>query len=54
MLFVIVATGNHFFFDALAGGLVVAAGWLVAGALVHAPLPATPAPGTGEHASAAA
>lgn len=54
MLFVIVATGNHFFFDALAGGLVVAAGWLVAGALVHAPLPATPTPGTGEHAAAAA
>ena len=30
MLFVIVATGNHFFFDAAAGGIVVAAGYLVA------------------------
>ena len=34
MLLVIVATGNHFFVDALLGGLVVAAGWLVARALV--------------------
>jgi PAP2 superfamily len=33
MLFVIVATGNHFFFDALAGGLVVAAAAAVARAL---------------------
>ena len=31
MLLVIVATGNHFFFDALAGGLVIALGWWVAG-----------------------
>lgn len=29
MLFVIVATGNHFLFDAAAGGLVVAIAWLV-------------------------
>jgi hypothetical protein len=34
MLFIIVATGNHFFFDAAAGGLVVLAGWLVSKALV--------------------
>lgn len=34
MLYVIVATGNHFFVDAALGGLVVAAGWLVARALV--------------------
>lgn len=27
MLYVIVATGNHFFLDALAGGAVVALGW---------------------------
>lgn len=37
MLFIIVATGNHFFFDALAGGLTVALGWLAARALVTAP-----------------
>jgi len=30
MLFTIVATGNHFFFDAAAGGLVVVASFLVA------------------------
>jgi hypothetical protein len=30
MLFIIVATGNHFVFDAAAGGLVTLAGWLVA------------------------
>jgi hypothetical protein len=34
MLFVIVATGNHFLFDAVAGGLVTIAGWLVARALM--------------------
>jgi hypothetical protein len=39
MLFIIVATGNHFLFDAAAGGLVVAAGWLGARALVAAPAP---------------
>jgi hypothetical protein len=33
MLLIIVATGNHFLFDAVAGGLVVAAGWLVASRL---------------------
>ena len=33
MLLIIVATGNHFLFDAAAGGLVVAAGWLVASRL---------------------
>jgi hypothetical protein len=30
MLLVIVATGNHFFFDALAGGIAIAAGFAVA------------------------
>jgi PAP2 superfamily len=30
MLIVIVATGNHFFFDALAGGIAIAAGFAVA------------------------
>jgi len=34
MLFVIVATGNHFLFDAAAGGAVTIAGWLVARLLV--------------------
>ncbi len=33
MLLIIVATGNHFLFDAAAGGLVVAAGWFVASRL---------------------
>jgi PAP2 superfamily protein len=30
MLLIIVATGNHFFFDALAGGLVIGAGYVAA------------------------
>ena len=34
MLFVIVATGNHFFFDAAAGGLTVVLGWIMARSLV--------------------
>lgn len=34
MLTIIVATGNHFLFDAAAGGAVVVAGWLVARRLV--------------------
>jgi hypothetical protein len=33
MLIVIVATGNHFFFDAAAGGIVVAVAYAVARAL---------------------
>jgi hypothetical protein len=33
MLLIIVATGNHFLFDAAAGFLVVAAGWFVAARL---------------------
>jgi hypothetical protein len=37
MLFIIVATGNHFLFDAAAGGIVVAAGWVGARLLVAAP-----------------
>jgi hypothetical protein len=36
MLLVIVATGNHFFFDAFAGAVVVAGGWLLARPLVCA------------------
>jgi hypothetical protein len=35
MLFDIVATGNHFWFDAAAGGVTVAAGWWIARALVR-------------------
>jgi hypothetical protein len=42
MLFTIVATGNHFLFDAAAGGLVVVLAYLVARALLAAP--ARPAP----------
>jgi hypothetical protein len=34
MLFVIVATGNHFWLDAVAGGAVVVVAWLLARALV--------------------
>lgn len=34
VLFVIVATGNHFVFDAAAGGAVTAVGWLLARPLV--------------------
>jgi PAP2 superfamily protein len=37
MLLVIVATGNHFVFDAALGGIVVVAGWLVARLLVEEP-----------------
>jgi hypothetical protein len=38
MLYVIVATGNHFFVDALIGGVVVVAAWLLARAVaVEAP-----------------
>ena len=39
MLFDIVATGNHFLFDAATGGLVVVVGWLVARWIVRAPAP---------------
>jgi PAP2 superfamily len=43
MLFTIVATGNHFIFDALAGGIVVAIAYLAARALLgpHPTRPAT-------------
>lgn len=37
MLFIIVATGNHFLFDAAAGGVTVLLAWLVARALVRRP-----------------
>jgi hypothetical protein len=39
MLLVIVATGNHFLFDAAAGGLVVVLGWITARSLVAASSP---------------
>ena len=46
MLLIIVATGNHFFVDAMLGGLVVVVGWLLARRLVVAPAraPRTAAP----------
>ena len=40
MLLVIVATGNHFVFDAALGGVVVLLGWLVARMLVAEPVAA--------------
>jgi hypothetical protein len=39
MLFVIVATGNHFWLDAVAGGAVVLVAWLLARTLIE-PAPA--------------
>ena len=39
MLFDIVATGNHFLFDAAAGAVVVAAGWWIASRLLAARAP---------------
>ena len=44
MLLIIVATGNHFLFDAVAGGLVVAAGWFVASRLAAPAAPPLAAP----------
>jgi hypothetical protein len=43
MLFDIVATANHFWFDAAAGAVVVAAGWWVARALVRERQPSSSA-----------
>jgi hypothetical protein len=40
MLFDIVATGNHFWFDATAGGAVVVAGWWIASTLLRGSKPA--------------
>jgi hypothetical protein len=40
MLLIIVGTGNHFIFDAAAGAVVVAVGWLVASRLAAPALPA--------------
>ena len=34
MLYTIVATGNHFLLDAIAGGIVVVVGWLAARAVL--------------------
>lgn len=47
MLVIIVGTGNHFIIDAVLGGLVAVAGWLVARALVAA----TPSAQTGRFAA---
>lgn len=41
MLYIIVATGNHFFVDAALGGLVVVGAWFVARALARAERPGT-------------
>jgi hypothetical protein len=53
MLFIIVATGNHFFVDAAAGGLTVVLGWITARSLV-ARGTSTPAPAPGRRAPASA
>jgi hypothetical protein len=50
MLFIIVATGNHFFFDAFAGGLTVTAGYFAARALVSPAPPVGKALGAHAHA----
>lgn len=42
MLFDVVATGNHFWFDAAAGGAVVVAGWSIARALLSSSDAAAP------------
>jgi hypothetical protein len=42
MLWIIVATGNHFVFDAVAGGIVVVAGWLLARLLIERTSSAAP------------
>ena len=41
MLYIIVATGNHFFVDAALGGLVVVGAWFLARALARAVQPGT-------------
>jgi hypothetical protein len=43
MLFDVVATGNHFWFDAAAGAAVVLAGWWIARTLVSTSDAAAPA-----------
>ena len=50
MLYIIVATGNHFFVDAALGGAVVVAAWFVARALVPAASPVAPAERTPAYA----
>ena len=50
MLYIIVATGNHFFVDAALGGAVVVAAWFVARALVPADSPVAPAERTPAYA----
>src|SRR6476619_7065467 len=50
MLYIIVATGNHFFVDAALGGAVVVAAWFVARALVPADSQVAPAERTPAYA----
>ena len=50
MLYIIVATGNHFFVDAALGGAVVVAAWFVARALVPGNAPVAPAERTPAYA----
>ena len=50
MLYIIVATGDHFFVDAALGGAVVVAAWLVARALVPGDPPVAPAERTPAYA----
>ena len=53
MLWIIVATGNHFVFDAVAGGVVVVAGWLLARLVVDRTRGASPVAQWAPGASAA-
>ena len=51
MWWAVTVTGNHYFFDMIFGGTVVAVSWIVVGALAQAPLPAWFARFIGEPAS---
>lgn len=51
MWWAVTVTGNHYFFDMIFGGTVVAVSWILVGALAQAPLPARIAALVGEPSS---
>lgn len=51
MWWAVTVTGNHYFFDMIFGGTVVAVSWIVVGAVAQAPLPRWVASLIGEPAS---